>query len=95
MKRKLLIITVIASLAVAFTGCTQQTMTREFGGTTKIDLDPGLKLEEITWKDEDSLWLLTRPMRPDEQAEEHCFKESSAFGIIEGTVIIREYELEE
>lgn len=90
-----IVLGIIVSVAIALTGCTRQTMTKEFGGTTEIDLDAGLKLEEITWKDKDNLWILTRPMREDEQAEEHCFKESSAFGIVEGKVIIREHELEE
>ena len=91
MKKEIALI--VAATALLLVGCTQQTMTREFGGTTIIDLDAGQKLEEITWKDEDSLWILTRPMREDEQAEQHSFKENSAFGIIEGEVIIKEYNL--
>lgn len=66
-----------------------QARTKNFGGNTTITLDPGLKLEEITWKDE-SLWYLTRPMREDESAETHTFKESSNMGIMEGTVTIIE-----
>ena len=79
-------------MVLVLVGCTEQTMTREFGGTTEIDLDPGKKLEEITWKDEDSLWILTRDMKDDEEPEVHHFEESSAFGLIEGEVIITEYK---
>ena len=73
------------------TGCTEQTITKEFGGDMTINLEPGQKLEEITWKD-DNLWYVTRPMRDDEFAETHTFQESSEFGLIEGTVYIVESE---
>lgn len=66
-----------------------QSMSKSMGGTTTITLDPGLKLEEITWKDND-LWYLTRPMRSDEHAETHTFQQSSNLGILQGTVIIVE-----
>ena len=71
------------------TGC--QSVTKNYGGTTEITLDPGLKLEEITWKN-NSLWYLTRPMRDDETAETHTFSESSNSGLFEGTVIIIEQD---
>ena len=71
------------------TGC--QSVTKNYGGTTEITLDPGLKLEEITWKN-NSLWYLTRPMRDDETAETHTFSESSNLGVFEGTVIIIEQD---
>ena len=66
-----------------------QSMSKSMGGTTTITLDPGLKLEEITWKDND-LWYLTRPMRADEHAETHTFQQSSNLGILHGTVVIIE-----
>lgn len=84
---------VVAFMLIGMTlsGC--QATTKELGGTTPIKLDPGVKLEEITWKDS-HLWYLTRPMREGETAETHRFEESSNFGIIEGTVIIMEQEKE-
>ncbi len=90
MKKKMIVVGLL--LALTITGCTEQTMTREFGGDMTIDLDKGKKLEEITWKDEDSLWILTRPMKDDEEAETHVFEESSAFGILEGSVTIVEHK---
>lgn len=60
-----------------------------------LRLEPDQKLEMITWKDDDSLWYLTRPMRDDEEAEVHTFQQSSEFGIIEGTVTIIESKSEE
>lgn len=79
----------IGITASSLTGC--QSVARSMGGDITIELDPGEKLEEITWKD-DSLWYLTRPMRPNEKAETHVFEQSSNFGIIEGSVTIIESE---
>lgn len=87
MKKILCLLVVLSLLVVLLPGC--QTVTKEFGGSTTITLEPNLKLEEITWK-EDSLWYLTRPMREDEQAETHTFQQQSNFGILEGTVTIIE-----
>ena len=69
--------------------CTPQELTREFGGSTTITLEPNQKLEEITWK-ENSLWYLTRPMQEDDIAETHTFQQSSEYGVLEGTVTIIE-----
>lgn len=54
-----------------------------------MELEPNEKLEEITWKDA-SLWYLTRPMTEDDIAETHVFKQSSNWGVLEGTVTIVE-----
>lgn len=86
MKKKLFVIAVL-SATLCLTGC--QYATKNFGGSMTIKLDPNVKLEEITWKD-DSLWYLTRPMREDEEAETHQFKQKSEFGTIEGTVTVVE-----
>lgn len=68
-----------------------QSIARDFGGTTTIELEPNLKLEEITWKDDD-LWYLTRPMREDEEPETHTFIEKGGLGTVfdGGTVIVVE-----
>lgn len=79
---------VLAACFVA-TGCTENQMARSWGGTATETLPPGQKLVTMTWK-QDSMWVLTRPMRADEQPETYTFKEKSNFGAIEGTVIIKE-----
>jgi len=85
MKKLLLIFLVVMSL----TGCNYAT--RNLGGSMTIELEPGYKLEEITWKDSD-LWLLARPMRDGEGAEAHIFYENSEFGVFEGSITIVEKE---
>lgn len=86
MKKKVLfLLTVFLMLSIS--GC--QSVTKSFGGSMTLKLEPGVKLEEITWK-EDSLWYLTRPMRDGEEPETHTFQQSSEFGIFEGTVTVVE-----
>ena len=74
--------------AISLTGC--QGAARSLGGTVTIKLEPNVKLEEITWKDDSSLWYLTRPMTAEDVPETHTFQESSEFGMVEGKVIIIE-----
>ena len=89
-KKILILFVCIALVASLFlTSCTTQEMAKNFGGDMVVELDPGEKLEMITWKD-DSLWYLTRPMRADEFAETHVFEQSSAWGMFEGTVTVIE-----
>lgn len=83
----------VCLLLAVLTGCgdVEQSFARDFGGTTTINLGPNLKLEEITWKDDD-LWYLTRPMREDEEPETHTFIEKGGLGTVfdGGTVIVVE-----
>lgn len=88
MKKKLLSILLVGVIiSTILVGC--QGAARDWGGSMTIELEPNEKLELITWK-EDSLWYLTRPMREDEEAETHVYKQSSEFGVFEGTVTIVE-----
>ena len=69
-----------------------QFSTRKLGGSYTENLSPNLKVVNVTWK-ENSLWILTRPMRDNEQAESYQFKESAVFGLLEGTVTIKEVKV--
>lgn len=87
--RKTIFAVLIATTIVAtgLTGC--QSVTKDFGGSTTVELEPNQKLEEITWKD-DSLWYLTRPMTDSDVPETHTFRQQTDFGVFEGTVTIVE-----
>lgn len=89
--RKTLCIIMIIAICLSLCGCMSscQGAARDLGGEITIELPPNEKLEVITWK-EDSLWYLTRPMREDEEAETHVYKQSSEWGVFEGTVTIIE-----
>lgn len=88
MKKKLAALLSILVLSLSLCGCTEQSITREFGGSMELELPANQKLEEITWKG-DNLWYLTRPMREDEE-EIHTFQASTSWGVFEGTVTVIE-----
>lgn len=88
---KKIIMILLSIMMIGLTGC--QGIARNYGGDISLELEAGLKLEEITWKD-DSLWYLTRPMREDELPETHVFRQSSEWGIFEGTVTVIEHAKE-
>ena len=92
MKKKLLAAILILGMAFSMSGC-QQGMTKNFGGSMTLQLEPNQKLEMITWKD-DSLWYLTRPMTESDTPETHAFQQSSEFGVFEGTITIVESKTE-
>lgn len=87
MKNKFIVCLVLVLFVSFLSGC--NFMTKNFGGTTEITLEPNRKLIECTWKD-DSLWYLTREMKEDDIAEDYRFDCDSNFGVFEGTVIIHE-----
>lgn len=59
------------------------------GGKAVVTLPRGNKLVLVTWK-RDNLWTLYRPFREGEFPEEYIYKESSFFGVMEATIVIRE-----
>ena len=92
MKKRILLL-IILSIIISFSsGC--QEMAKNYGGSMTIELEPGTKLELITWKD-NSLWYCTRPMRDDEEAEVHTYQEQSEFRTFEGTITIKETKMVE
>lgn len=84
----------IALLSLSLISCTDNETAARFGGTITLDLPPGQKLENITWKSTNSgasLWYLYTQRDPSEKPKTHTFKESSPFGQIQGKVIIVEH----
>ena len=69
---------------VVMTGC-DNLVSRKMGGTTTVNLHPGQRLVEVTWK-ENSLWYLTEPMDSGYVPKTKTFQEDSNFGLVEGTV---------
>ncbi len=88
MKIKLL---VLVSLVLVGAGCDGNTAAKSFGGTMTVDLEKNQKLVNVTWKDGDHLWYLTRPARSGETPETFSFKEKSSLGIFDGQVILIEH----
>jgi hypothetical protein len=80
---------IIASVALVLASCTDNSSVRYFGGKEKMELPDKQKLVNVTWK-ESSLWVLTRPRRADEFPETYTFQEKSAFGVVQGVVVLQE-----
>ena len=87
MKRVLVLLTI-----VLLASCTQNNRARLWGGTETIQLDPGKRLVNITWKSTDKsgtdLWILTK--QDTTKPSTYLFEEKSSFGIMEGKVVIIE-----
>lgn len=88
MKRVALLI-VILFFVIINVGCTDNMRAKNFGGSMKENLPVNMKLLNATWKQGD-LWLLIKPMAPTDTPETYTFIESSAFGIMNGSVVIIE-----
>jgi hypothetical protein len=54
-------------------------------------LEKNQKLVNVTWKEGDTLWYLTRTARSGETPETYTFKEKSSLGILDGQVILIEH----
>lgn len=69
-------------------------VTKSYGGRSYLVLPGGQKLVTMTWK-KDSMWILTRTARPGEfVGDEYQFQEKSTWGLIEGTVYVKEAQTE-
>lgn len=64
--KKIFILLFILSL---FVSCTDEQMAKNWGGTATVELPENVKLINVTWKENDDLWLLTRKMKADEKAD--------------------------
>ena len=84
---------IIVVLAMLLGGCFNDNanVAKIVGGNGVITLPPKTKLVLMTWKGHDA-WLLTRPFRDGEKAEEYTYQEVSTFGIMEATIKIKEQE---
>ena len=78
---------VILFVCFSFMSC--QIVTRNYGGKTTINLNPGEKLVEATWKDAE-IWYLTEPMDSDYVPKTKTFRESSVLGVVQGEVVFVE-----
>ena len=98
--KKIMLIS-LAVIALLLCGCGQNpnedvkssgsVVAKKVGGTANIVLPPKQKLVSVTWK-RDDMWILYRPFREGEFAEEYTYKEDSTFGMMEATLRIKEQE---
>lgn len=62
---------------------------RSYGGTVTINVDPGYKVTEATWK-QNELWYFIEPMEETYTPKTKYLKESSEYGMLEGKVVFKE-----
>jgi len=68
--------------------CTENTRARVWGGTQTLQLEEGVRLVNVTWKEGSDLWILTK--KDTTKASTYSFSEKSNLGVMEGQVIIIE-----
>lgn len=81
--KKIFFLLVVMSLV----SCSDQQMARSFGGTETVTLEPGKRLVNVTWKEND-LWILTK--QDTTNPTTYSFKQKSVVGLLSGEVIIKE-----
>lgn len=74
--------------AIAAVGCENYT-TRKWGGTMTIDVEPGYKVTNATFKT-DEIWYFVEPMEANYTPKQKKFVEKSMYGALEGTIIFNE-----
>lgn len=84
MKKILFILSVLLMCS-----CTDNMMTRNWGGKTEMDAPKGQRVIMITFKGDD-IWILTEPMDSDYVPKTKKFYESSSWNLYEGEITIRE-----
>lgn len=87
--KKIFMVVLFVFAVIGMISCTSNQRARSFGGSSIENLEPGKKLLNATWK-QDDLWLLTRPMNSTDVAETYVFVESSSYGLMNGKVTIKE-----
>lgn len=87
---KLLQYLIIGILVLAFSSCTENQRAKSWGGTEIINLEPHQRLVNVTWKGKEGsdLWILTK--LDTTKPTTYTFKEKSAYGVMEGTIILNE-----
>ena len=87
--KKFGMIVLMAVVLLTMAACTEQGRAKKFGGEYEVELPKGEKLVNMTFKDSD-IWYLTKPMTDEDVAETYTFKEDSTWGLLEGTVTVKE-----
>lgn len=88
--KKFLFIVLTFITCLMFSSCTSNYRARNFGGNTTVDLPAGQKLIMATWK-ESEIWYLMETAEEGYEPKVKVFRESSSYGIIEGSVTFIEH----
>lgn len=75
---------ILLAILIGLMSCNENQRARNFGGTETIKLEPNEKFINISWK-QDNLWIVVQ----DTITGIYYAKEKSAYGVMEGKVIIQ------
>ena len=78
----------ICLAAIVAVGCENYT-TKRFGGTMTIDVEPGYKVTNATFKG-DEIWYFVEKMDSTYEPTQKKLVEKSMYGALEGTIIFNE-----
>ena len=78
----------ICLAAIAAVSCENYT-TRKWGGTMTINVEPGYKVTNATFK-VDAVWYFVEPMEANYTPKQKKLVEKSTYGALEGTIIFNE-----
>lgn len=78
----------ICLFALVAVGC-ENYATKNLGGTMTIDVEPGYKVTNATFKG-DEVWYFVEPMDSTYTPTQKKFVEKSTYGALEGTIIFNE-----
>lgn len=78
----------ICLVALCAVSCENYT-TRKLGGTMTIDVEPGYKVTNATFKG-DEIWYFAEPMDNSYTPKQKKLVEKSKYGALEGTIIFNE-----
>ena len=78
----------ICFVALCAISCENYT-TRKLGGTMTIDVEPGYKVTNATFK-EDEIWYFIEPMDNSYTPKQKKLVEKSKYGALEGAIIFNE-----
>jgi uncharacterized lipoprotein YehR (DUF1307 family) len=84
---KQLIAVLILITTLILTSCTDNERARNFGGKMIVTLNPGERMVNMTWK-QDDLWILTK--QDNTKPSTYTFQEKSSWSVMEGTITVVE-----
>lgn len=85
MKRSFLFLMLLLAVAMFATSCTENQRAKRFGGKMEYTVPAGEEFINATWKD-NNLWVITKETKTGTV----YMHEVSDYGILEGTVVIRQ-----
>ena len=90
MKKTIIYLTMLIT-GIILSGCTDNMMTKQFGGNMTVNVPSGKKVVNATWKQDGSLWYFSIPRNTNEAPVTSEFIEKSSYGMMEGKVIFIEH----